>query len=84
VVVPPRVTTVTVTVPLPGGAVTVSTVHEAFTENDGAAVVPKNTAVTSQRSVPWMITVLPPPGSPLVGEIPVITGAGWPGRVPAT
>ncbi|MNU10284.1 hypothetical protein D3C72_2573480 [compost metagenome] len=40
-----------------------------------AAVPPKVTAVTPEKFVPLMITVVPPAAGPVVGEIEVTVGA---------
>ena len=65
--------TVTSTVPLPAGEVTVMEVAEsAVTAPD---VVPNLTDVAEARLVPVMITVVLPVDGPLVGAIEVTVGA---------
>ncbi|PMQ03042.1 hypothetical protein JaAD80_28965 [Janthinobacterium sp. AD80] len=74
--VPPGVVTRTSTVPaLPAGAVAVICVA-LFTVKPEAAVAPKVTAVVPPNPVPVMMTVVPPPTGPAVGEMPVTVGAG--------
>ena len=71
--VPARVVTMTSTVPLPSGLVAVIWVFDtAFTE--GALASPNWTPVTCVKSVPVIITLSPPKGVPLAGEIPVTLG----------
>ena len=70
--VPAGVVTVMVTVPAPGGLVTVICVLESAVMV--AAAVPKRTPVAPARPVPVMVTVLPPPVLPLAGDTPV---TGW-------
>ncbi len=73
--VPLGVVTVTSTVPVPDGAVTVRLVA-LITVTKVPAVVPKWTALAPVKPVPLTVTVLPPAGAPLVGLSPVTVGAG--------
>ena len=72
--VPSGVVTVTSTVPVPGGAVAVIEVAESAAMVAG--VEPKSTAVAPDRSVPVMVTLVPPAGGPVAGAIPV-TATVW-------
>jgi hypothetical protein len=72
--VPPAVVTLTSTVPVPDGDVAVICVEE-LTVNAVAAVPPNDTAVAPEKPVPVMITEVPPPVGPAVGEMPVTVGA---------
>jgi hypothetical protein len=45
-----------------------------LTEKDGAGLAPKNTALTLHKPVPWITTVPPPEGDPLLGELPETVG----------
>ncbi|MHC2619285.1 hypothetical protein ACVIW2_001317 [Bradyrhizobium huanghuaihaiense] len=72
--VPPAVVTLTSTVPLPAGEVAVIWVAE-LTVKPVAAVAPNVTAVAPVKLVPVMVTVVPPPAGPVVGEIEVTVGA---------
>jgi hypothetical protein len=65
--------TVTVTVPLPGGAVAVIEASET-TENLGAGVVPKFTLVAYVKPVPINATLFPPAAGPLLGFKAVTAG----------
>ena len=71
---PPAVVTVTSTVPVPGGEVTVTELA-VFAVID-APVEPKWTAVAEPRFEPEMTTLVPPDAGPEVGEMPVTAGAG--------
>ncbi len=74
--VPLTVATVTLTVPEPAGAVTVSEVADA--DVTVAAELPKSTVsadAVALKPVPVMVTEFPPPGTPLFGLIVEITGA---------
>ena len=72
--VPPAVVTVTSTVPVaPAGEVAVMDVAE-LTVNPVALVAPNLTAVAPVKLVPVMVTVVPPPDGPDVGEIEVTVG----------
>ena len=73
--VPPVVVTLTSTVPVPAGEVAVIVVAET-TVKPVAAVAPNVTAVAPVKLVPVMVTVVPPPPGPEVGEIDVTVGAG--------
>ena len=72
--VPPAVVTVTWTIPVPAGDVAVIWVAE-LTVKPVAAVAPNATAVAFRRLVPVMVTVVPPPPGPVVGDIDVTVGA---------
>ncbi|KRB26618.1 hypothetical protein ASD94_14070 [Acidovorax sp. Root70] len=72
--VPPVVVTRTSTVPVPAGAVAVICVAE-FTVKPVAGAAPKLTAVAPVKFVPVMVTDVPPPVGPAVGEIDVTAGA---------
>ena len=71
---PPTVVTVTSTMPLPAGEVTVTDVA-VLAVRLVAGVVPNLTAVAEPRLVPLMTTVVPPAEVPLVGTIEVTVGA---------
>jgi hypothetical protein len=64
------VTTVTSTVPLPGGVVAVIWVSES-TVSAGAPALPKSTAVAPVKPLPVIVTLSPPSALPLAGEIAV-------------
>ena len=69
------VVTVTETVPLPAGTVTVRLVPLA-TETEVPALVPKSTAVEPETNpVPATVTELPPAWGPLFGLTEVTVGA---------
>jgi hypothetical protein len=71
------VVVVTVTSTLPGGSCGDVTVIELFeTVRKAAGTVPKSTAVTSTKSDPVMVTVVPPNVDPVVGLMPVTTNGG--------
>ncbi|MEY9227942.1 hypothetical protein ABIF78_000265 [Bradyrhizobium japonicum] len=72
--VPPGVVTRISTVLVPAGDVAVIWVAE-LTVKPAAAVPPKVTAVAPVKLVPVMVTVVPPPPGPDVGEIEVTVGA---------
>ncbi len=72
--VPPAVVTVTSTVPVPAGEVTV--MEAAVSAVTAPAVVPKSTAVAFARLVPVTVTLVPPPAGPEVGPTAVTVGAG--------
>jgi hypothetical protein len=73
--VPPTVVTVTSTTPaLPAGAVAVIDVLE-FTVTPVAALDPKSTAVAPVRSVPVIVTDVPPSVGPDVGDTAVTAGS---------
>ena len=75
--VPPLVVTVTFTVPLPAGLVTVICVPES--ETIDAPVLPKLTPAAFARLVPVIVTLVLPAVLPLPGEIPLTIGLGDPG-----
>ena len=69
------VVTVTSTVPVPAGELTVRLVAlTALIEVPG--VEPKSTAVAPVKPVPVTVTEVPPPAGPLVGLTPVTVGGG--------
>ena len=72
--VPNPVVTVTLTVPVPAGAV--RTILPAVSEvyGVGAGSLPKSTAVAEARPVPIIVTLVPPAGNPVRGETEAITG----------
>lgn len=69
---PPGVTTVTSTVPLPGGLVAVISVSECTVIT--ALTLLKLTSVAPVKPLPVMVTLLPPAPVPLAGEIAVTCG----------
>ena len=71
---PAGVVTVMVTVPVPGGLVTVICVLESAVMI--AAAPPKRTPVAPARPVPVMVTVVPPAVVPPSGDTPVTAGRG--------
>jgi hypothetical protein len=72
---PPAVVTITSTAPAAcAGAITEIDVAE-ITVN-GTAVAPNETPVVPLRSVPVIVTTVPPPVEPFVGLRPVTVGAG--------
>ena len=71
---PPPVVTVTSTVPVPAGDVAVIWVAE-LTVKPVAGVAPKFTALAPVKLVPVIVTVVPPPVGPAVGERDVTVGA---------
>jgi len=64
--VPSGPVTVTSAVPVPAGATAVIEVAES-TVKEVAGVGPKSTAVAAARSVPVMVTPVPPAGGPVDG-----------------
>ena len=75
--VPLAVVTVTFTVPVPDGAMTVSESPPPATLMEVPGFEgPKSTAVAPVKPVPLTVTVLVPPGDPLVGLTEVTVGAG--------
>ena len=78
------------TVPFPGdtrgeaGDVSMTILPAASEETVAALPAPKSTAVAESRFVPVIVTLVPPVGSPDVGETEVIVGtpAGGGGRHP--
>jgi len=77
--VPLGVTTVTSTVPLPGGLVAVISVPELPVIT--ALTSPKSTAVASVKPLPVMVTLSPPAAVPVTGEIAVTCGRAEAGGV---
>ena len=73
------VTTVTSTVPLPGGLVAVISVPELPVIT--ALTSPKSTAVASVKPLPVMVTLSPPAAVPVTGEIAVTCGRAEAGGV---
>src|SRR5580700_9640549 len=71
---PPGVVTVTLTVPVPGGLVTVICVPESAVIVPAAP--PKLTPVAPPRLVPLIVTAVPPAVVPLDGDTAVVTGGG--------
>ena len=73
---PPGPVTVTFTMPPLGsaGLVAVICVPAALTTTLVAGLMPKSTTVAPVRSVPVMVTVMPPVNRPLVGLMLVTTG----------
>ncbi len=74
---PPVVATVTLTEPVPAGAVTVSDVVDAAVTV--ATAEPKSTVspdAVALNPVPVIVTELPPAAGPLVGLIDETTGTG--------
>ncbi len=69
---PPGVVTVMLTVPVPGGLVTVICVPESAVTFP--APPPKLTPVAPPRLVPVIVTAVPPPVIPLDGDSLVIAG----------
>ena len=60
--------------PVPAGAVaTISLADD--TENDAAAVVPNLTALAPPKTLPVIVTSVPPSVEPVVGLRPVTAGA---------
>jgi len=73
--VPDGVVTMTATAPaLPAGLVTV--ICDAESAVMVAAAPPKLTPLAPARLVPVIVTTVPPPVGPLVGDIAVTTGGG--------
>ena len=73
--VPSGVATVTSTVPVPAGAVAVICVGPSRWKLV-AGVLPNSTSVAAEKSVPVIVTVVPPDSGPDVGLIPVIGRGG--------
>jgi len=73
--VPPDVVTVISTVAAPTGEVALIELA-VLTVNEAAAVEPNFTAVAPVKSVPVMVTMVPPAAGPEVGEILVTVGGG--------
>ena len=74
VTVPPGVVTLTFTVPEPDGEVTVSRVELSTSIEVPGFEVPKSTAVAPVRSVPVIVTDVPPPVGPPDGLTAVTVG----------
>jgi hypothetical protein len=72
--VPPAEVTVTWTVPVPAGALTVTSVAE-ITLRFVPSLEPKWTEATLVKLVPWMVTLVPPFAGPRVGDSEVTVGA---------
>ena len=72
---PDGVVTVTFTVPVPAGAVTVIEVA-LVTEKLATTVDPNLTAVAPVKSVPVRVTGVPPEAGPVAGDRAVTVGAG--------
>src|SRR5690242_18082577 len=64
--------------PVPAGAVAVIWVGLS-TLKSVAAVVPKSTSVAPERSVPVIVTLVPPASGPEVGLMPLTAGDGGAG-----
>ena len=73
--VPLGVVTVTSRMPEPAGATAVIWVGLS-TLKALAAVLPNSTSVAPEKSVPVIVTVVPPASGPNVGPMPVTPGAG--------
>ena len=71
--VPPAVVTLTFTVPVPAGAVAM--IPSGVTKPKVAGVEPKSTAVTVDRPVPAIVTVVPPVEGPSDGAMEDTVGA---------
>src|SRR5438067_473483 len=76
-VVPPGVVTVTSTAPVPGGDTATIEVAE-LTVKLLASADPNLTAVAPMRSVPLMVTEVPPASPPLLGLTLMTAGGGEP------
>ena len=72
---PLGVVTVTSTVPVPGGAVALIWVGPS-TLMSVAGVLPNSTSVAPERSVPVIVTLVPPAAGPWSGSTAVTAGAG--------
>ena len=70
--VPPAAVTLTSTMPLPAGDVTVIWVE--VLEIMLAVLAPKLTAVTTKKLVPVMVTLVPPDAGPVFGLTLVTVG----------
>ncbi len=71
--VPPAVTTVTSTIPVPAGLV--ATICVAVSPVIVAVTLPNCTAVAPAKLVPLIVTAVPPAVGPEMGLIPVTAGA---------
>jgi hypothetical protein len=74
--VPPSVSTVTLTLPVPPGAVAVICVPAVFTVKLDTKVEPNLTADAPARFVPMMVTTVPPVAGPSEGVTAVTVGLG--------
>lgn len=72
---PPGLDTVTSTTPLPAGATAVIDLALLMAK-DAALVAPNFTAVAPVKSMPVIVTAVPPAAGPLFGEIEITEGAG--------
>src|SRR6185437_13751908 len=79
--VAPDEITVTSTVPEPAGLMAVIEVAE-LTVKPAAGILPKLTAVTPVKSVPMMVTAVPPEIGPEFGLMPVTVGTAWVWKAP--
>ena len=75
VLVPPGVVTVTMTVPEPGGEVTMILASSVTVRGLVLDTEPNQTAVAPVNPVPVILTVVPPPAGPPVGDTLVTVGA---------
>lgn len=75
VAVPPAVVTETFTAPAAPAGVTAFIVVPLLTVKLVAAVFPNLTAVAPVRFVPVIVTEVPPPVEPVIGETEPIVGA---------
>ncbi len=71
---PPALTTLTPTVPVPAGEIAVICVA-LLTVTPVAAVVPNSTVLPEMKPVPVIVTLVAPPGGPVVGATTVTVGA---------
>jgi hypothetical protein len=72
--VPAGVVTVTLTAPVPAGAM--ARIVESFeTKNDDAGVVPNMTLVAPVKALPLMVRKVPPAAGPVFGLSPLTTGS---------
>lgn len=69
------VITVTLIVPVPAGEIAVAWVS-LFTVKVAAGALPKLTAVAPVNPAPVIVTLVPPVGGPLLGDIAVTIGPG--------
>ena len=72
---PLGVVTVTSLMPEPAGATAVIC-DGLSTLKSVAAVLPNSTSVAPEKSVPVIVTMVPPDSGPNVGSTPVTVGAG--------
>jgi hypothetical protein len=71
--VPAPVVTVTSTVPVPAGLMAAISVLETNL-TEGAWVAPKSTVAPAVKSLPVIVTGVPPAAGPVAGEMPVTVG----------